>query len=147
MLCVLSCRQSKDKTALKRSAQRPRASRRGGARVCFPHFFLSLPLLPFSFSLSPLLLLSFPFSESARSLARAYVSRFACRVRGRGSRRTDREKKKTGSREEGGRRRGGGGRPTTLVLLLRGPLHPRPPLGTDFTTFKKRLHNRMYRPS
>lgn len=135
MLCVLSCRQSKDKTALKRSAQRPRASRRGGARVCFPHFFLSLPLLPFSFSLSPLLLLSFPFSESARSLARAYVSRFACRVRGRGSRRTDREKKKTGSREGGGRRRRRRRRKADdSCSLAPRPTSPAP-------TFRHRLHN------
>lgn len=135
MLCVLSRRQSKDKTALKRSAQRPRASRRGGARVCFPHFFLSLPLLPFSFSLSPLLLLSFPFSESARSLARAYVSRFACRVRGRGSRRTDREKKKTGSREGGGRRRRRRRRKADdSCSLAPRPTSPAP-------TFRHRLHN------
>lgn len=135
MLCVLSRRQSKDKTALKRSAQRPRASRRGGARVCFSHFFLSLPLLPFSFSLSPLLLLSFPFSESARSLARAYVSRFACRVRGRGSRRTDREKKKTGSREGGGRRRRRRRRKADdSCSLAPRPTSPAP-------TFRHRLHN------
>lgn len=136
MLCVLSRRQSKDKTALKRSAQRPRASRRGGARSCLLPAFFSFSPTPFSFSLSPLLLLLFfPFFESARSLARAYVSRFVCRVRGRGSRRTDREKKKTGSREGGGRRRRRRRRKADdSCSLAPRPTSPAP-------TFRHRLHN------
>lgn len=127
MLCVLSRRQSKDKTALKRSAQRPRASRRGGARVYSIFFFLSL-----SFSL--FLLLSFPFSESARSLARI---RESFRVsRGRGSRRTGGGKEPTEKRRREGRRRKieeeERGRPT-LVLLLRAHF--------TRTTFRHRLQN------
>lgn len=135
MLCVLSRRQSKDKTALKRSAQRPRASRRGGARICSPRFFLSLPL-PFPFLFLLFFFFFFFLFSRVHALSRAYVSRrFACRVRGRGSRRTDREKKKTGSREGGGRRRRRRRRKADdSCSLAPRPTSPAP-------TFRHRLHN------
>lgn len=123
---VLSRRQSKDKTALKRSAQRTGASRRGEEEelvstlvAFFPPPFSS----PFFFSFPSF----FPFSRNTRSRAHT-VSRFACRVGGRGSRREQPRRKE----EEA----------ASLLLSCAKPLRVPPPLGTDFATFKKRLKHK-----